>query len=157
MKTQNQFAEIKVSKVMSTHVQKLMPNDTIQEAVALMVDHGLTTIPIIDLEDKCIGILSRTDLTELFLQEDHELARVMDTDRLSMDWIHRTLETCDVRQVSELMTYEVAKIQESQNLFEASREMVRAKIHHLPVVDENEKLVGILSSFDIVKAIAESE
>jgi len=157
MKTQNQFAEIQVTKVMSTNVQKLMANDTVQEAVALMVDHGLNTIPIVDTEDRCIGILSRTDLTELFLQEDQELSRVLDTDRLSMEWIHRALETSDVAQVNELMTYEVAKIRESQNLYEASREMVRGKIHHLPVVDENEKIVGILSSFDIVKAVAESE
>lgn len=157
MKTQNQFTETKVSDVMSTHVHKLMANDTVQEAVALMVDHSLNTIPIVDSDDKCIGILSRTDMTELFLQEDHELARVLDTDRLSMDWIHRTLETSDVCQVNELMTYEVAKIRVDQNLHDASREMVRGKIHHLPVVDDNERIVGILSSFDIVKAVAEIE
>jgi CBS-domain-containing membrane protein len=154
MTTQNQLAEIQVSEIMSSHVQKLMADDTVQEAVALMVDHSLNSIPIVDSEDRCIGMLSRTDLTELFLQEDQELARVLDTDRLSMDWIHRALETSDVAQVKELMTYEVSKIQATQNLHEASREMVRGKIHHLPVVDENEKLVGILSSFDIVKAVA---
>jgi CBS domain-containing protein len=157
MTTQNQLAEIQVSEIMSSHVQKLMADDTVQEAVALMVDHSLNSIPIVDAEDRCIGMLSRTDLTELFLQEDHELARVMDTDRLSMDWINRALETSDVAQVKELMTYEVSKIQATQNLHDASREMVRGKIHHLPVVDENEKLVGILSSFDIVKAVANAD
>lgn len=157
MKTQNQLADIKVNHVMSTHVHRLMANDTVQEAVALMVDHGLNTIPIVDADDRCIGILSRTDLTELFLQEDHELSRVLDTDRLSMDWIHRTLETSDVCQVNELMTYEVAKIRANQNLNEASKEMVRGKIHHLPVVDDEDKIVGILSSFDVVKAVAEAE
>ena len=157
MTTQNQLAAIQVNEIMSTHVQKLMADDTVQEAVALMVDHSLNTIPIVDGEDRCIGILSRTDLTELFLQEDQELSRVLETDRLSMEWIHRALETSDVAQVKELMTYEVAKIQEKQNLYEAAREMVRGKIHHLPVIDENEKLVGILSTFDIVKAVAQAD
>ena len=155
MTTKNQFAEIHVNKVMSRHVHSLMVDDTIQDAVALMIDHDLTTIPIVDSETKCVGILSRSDLTELFLTEDQALARTMDTERLSMEWINRSLETCDVRQVNELMTYEVAQIRENQSLAEACREMARGRIHHLPVVDEAGKVVGILSSFDVVRAVAQ--
>jgi CBS-domain-containing membrane protein len=157
MKTQKQFAEIKIKDVMSNHVQTLMCDDTIQDAVALMIDNKFSTIPVVDAHDKCIGILSRSDVTEIFLREDHELARVLDTDRLSMDWIQGSLETCEIRQVKELMTYDVAQIRETQSISDACREMARNEIHHLPVVDEEGRVMGILSTLDIVKAVAESE
>ena len=156
MKTQKKLTEIKIKEIMSSRVQTLMSNDTIHDAVALMLDNGLTTIPVVDGEKKCIGILSRSDMNELFLQEDSELAHSYDTPRLSLEWINQSLETCDTRLVKELMTYDVATIGENQSLTEASQEMVRQKIHHLPVINDKEQISGIVSAFDVVKAVAES-
>jgi CBS-domain-containing membrane protein len=155
MKTQKKFTEIKIKEIMSTRVHTLMTNDTIHDAVAMMLDNGLTTIPIVDSENKCIGILSRSDMNELFLEEDSELAHTSETPRLSLAWINQSLETCDTRLVKELMTYEVATIGESQCLTDASQEMVRQRIHHLPVINDREQITGIVSAFDIVKAVAE--
>lgn len=157
MKTKKQFTEIKIKDVMSSHVQTLMCDDTIQDAVALMIENKFSTIPVVDSHNKCIGILSRSDVTELFLREDHELARVLDTDRLSMDWIQGSLETCEIRQVKELMTFDVAQIRDSQSIADACQEMSKNQIHHLPVVDEEDQVVGILSTLDIVKAVAQSD
>ena len=95
-------------------------------------------------------------MNELFLEEDSKLAQTNETPRLSLEWINQTLETCDTRLVHELMTYEVATIGENQTLIEASQEMVRQRIHHLPVVNDREQISGIVSAFDIVKAVAES-
>jgi len=157
MKTQKKFADIQINEIMSSRVQCLMSDDTIHDAVAMMIDNELSTVPVVDSENRCIGILSRSDMTELFLKEDNELANVLDTPRLSLQWLSQSIETSDVRLVKELMTYEVATIRANQTLKEASQEMVRQRIHHLPVVGENQHVTGIVSAFDIVKAVAESE
>ena len=156
MKTENRFTETKIKDIMSKRVYTLMNDETIHDAVAMMLDNGLTTIPVVDTENKCIGILSRSDINELFLEEDSELAQNYDTPRLSLAWINQTLETCDKRLVKEFMTYDVTTIGENQSLIEASQEMVRQRIHHLPVVSDREQISGIVSAFDIVKAVAES-
>ena len=155
MKTQKKFTEVKIKEIMSARVHSLMTDDTIHDAAAMMLDNGLTTVPVIDSDNKCIGILSRSDMTELFLKEDNELAHVLDAPRLSLEWLNQSLETADVRLVKELMTYDVATIGADQTLKEASQEMVRQRIHHLPVIDEKEHVAGIVSAFDIVKAVAE--
>ena len=157
MKTKNSFADAKVNEVMTRRVHSLMQNDTIQDAVALMLDNRLSAIPVVDSGNHCIGIISRADLTEVFLQEDQELSRESENDRLSLEWINRSLDTCDVRMVKELMTYEVTQIQEDQSLPEACKEMVKKRIHHLPVVNSENVVVGFLSSFDVVKAVSEHE
>ena len=74
MKTHNKLTEIRVKEIMSSKVQCLMTDDTIYNAVAMMIDDGLSTVPVVAEDNRCIGILSRSDLTELFLKEDNELS-----------------------------------------------------------------------------------
>jgi len=154
MKTQNKFADMKVNEIMSDRVHTLNVNDTLKDALAMMLEHQLTTVPVVDLDHRCVGILSRSDMTELFLEQDGELSNMLDTP-LSMQRLYRSLETCDVRNVSELMTYEVVSIEDGKSLTEACQQMTRQRIHHMPVVDENGRLIGIVSTFDVVKAVAD--
>ncbi len=154
MKTQNKFADMKVNEIMSDRVHTLNVNDTLKDALAMMLEHQLTTVPVVDLDHRCVGILSRSDMTELFLEQDGELSSMLDTP-LSMQRLYRSLETCDVRNVSELMTYEVVSIEDGKSLTEACQQMTRQRIHHMPVVDENGRLIGIVSTFDVVKAVAD--
>lgn len=154
MKTQNKFADMKVNEIMSDRVHTLNVNDTLKDALAMMLEHQLTTVPVVDLDHRCVGILSRSDMTELFLEQDGELSNMLDTP-LSMQRLYRSLETCDLRNVSELMTYEVVSIEDGKSLTEACQQMTRQRIHHMPVVDENGRLIGIVSTFDVVKAVAD--
>lgn len=154
MKTQNPISNVQISEAMTRRVETLSPSDTIKDAVTLMMDSKLSTVPVVDGENRCIGILSRNDLTEMFLNEDNVLASVLDTDRLSLEWLNRSLDTGDVKMVKELMTYDVTTLRSDQNLSDACREMTRHKIHHLPVVDDQNKVIGIVSTFDVVTSIA---
>lgn len=156
MKTKQSITEVKIVDIMTSNVETLSPGDTIQDAVRLMVEFNITTVPVVNFENKCVGILSRSDLTEMFMEEDSELSRVIDMDRLSLEWLHRSLDTGDSRQVKELMTYEVKSIRDDQNLIAACRLMAELHIHHLPVVDANDSVVGIVSAFDVVNAVARS-
>jgi predicted transcriptional regulator len=154
MNTLEKLGNAKVRDLMTRHLVSIMMDDTIQEVARIFLEHGLSTVPVISSNDKCIGIISRKDLTELFLKEDEELSRLMDTDRLSLEWFNRSTDTTNVRKVKELMTDNVSVIKADDTLPEACREMVRNRVHHLPVVDENEQVIGMLSTFDVVDAIA---
>ena len=141
---------------MSTHVETLMVDDKISDALSMMLDAGLTTAPVINVHSKCVGILSRSDLTNMLLEEDGELANLLDSS-LTFGRFCESLETCDSRSVSEMMTYEVKTINQQQSAADACRLMTDQKIHHLPVVDDDGKVVGIISTFDVVRAVAEAE
>ena len=77
-----------------------------------------------------------------------------DLNALSFNWLAQSIETSDTRQVKELMTHEVTTIPENATLADACKAMSKLKVHHLPVVGEGQKLVGIISSFDVVNAVA---
>lgn len=155
MKTETEsLASTPVKSVMSKHVEYLMMDDSISDALSRMIDQGLTTAPVVNSEDKCVGILSRSDLTDVLLDEDGELARILDTS-VTFGRFLESLETCESRKVSEMMTYEVETIGDTASVVDACKIMSNKKIHHLPVVNADQKVVGIVSSFDVVKAIAE--
>ena len=155
MASVNNVATLTVADIMTDKVETLSASDTIKFAASLMVDSQVTTIPVVDGKQHCIGILSRTDLTEMFLSEDEALSSALDSDRLSAEWLNRSLDTSESRLVKEFMNYEVATIRSDKTVSAACKEMVKRKIHHLPVVDESDVVVGIVSTFDIVKAVAQ--
>ncbi len=156
MKTGNPFTDIPVSQVMTREVQSLRAGDSIRDAVGMMLENRLNTVPVVDLANNCIGMLSRSDLTEQFLQEDSELSRMMD-EGPSMEWLYRTLDTSDAQLVQEFMVPDVTTVREDQSLSETCRIMAKQEIHHLPVVDERQQVRGIVSAFDVVRAVAECD
>ena len=156
MSTPTSATDLTAADLMTNKVHTVMVNDSIQDAIVLMVDNQLTTLPVISGDEECIGMLSRSDLNELFLDEDNELSRLSDPGGFSVGWLNGSLETLQGRQVQEFMTMNVTRIEPAQSLKKVCQEMKRHNIHHLPVVDDGNKLVGIVSAFDVVKAIAEN-
>lgn len=56
--------------------------------------------------------------------------------------------------VEDVMTYKVAKIMEDSSIEEAAKLMLEEKVTHLPVTVNNDKLIGIVTAWDISKAVA---
>ena len=112
---------------MSTNLLTAAPSDSIAEAQATMKDERIRHLPVVD-GGKLLGIVSNRDL-----DASGEAAAVESamTPRKKM---HTTDAYDSVRAAAELMC--------------------REKISALPVL-QGEKLVGIVTSFDVVRAIAE--
>ena len=64
---------------MTKHVEVVSPADTIKFAANLMLDGKMNTIPVVNGQKQLVGILSRSDLTEMFIQEDDALSNALDS------------------------------------------------------------------------------
>ncbi len=60
-------------------------------------------------------------------------------------------------RVSDLMKTELAVVNEDASVAEAIVELADAHVHGVPVLDRRERIVGVLSSSDILQTAAESE
>lgn len=58
-------------------------------------------------------------------------------------------------KINEIMTDNVLSIRKDHNFTEACRLMQQLRIHHLPVVDEKEALIGMFSANDALKAFSD--
>jgi CBS domain-containing protein/RNA polymerase-binding transcription factor DksA len=113
------------------------------EALDRMVDHGVRHLPVVDARDRVIGIVSIDDLRAAF-PFDVSLARPPGSD-----------ERTSARDgsVAGTMTWAPRTIRADARLEEAARELSAHRIGCLPVVDEEDRLVGILSETDALRAL----
>ena len=56
-------------------------------------------------------------------------------------------------KVAEIMTHKVITIHPSQTIYEAMELMTNHRIRHLPVVDQEEKVIGVISLGDVVREV----
>jgi len=112
----------------------ISPEATVLEAISLMADKGIGAVVVTD-QDKVVGIISERDYTR----------KVMLMERTSKE-----------TSVSEIMTAKVLTVTKSTSVEDCLGLMTDRHLRHLPVV-ENDKLVGLISIGDLVKAIMDDQ
>lgn len=143
-----EFDSIPIGTLMSPQVACIRIDDSIHEALEEMVDLNFSAMPVVNHAGVCVGLLSRTDLADFFLQLDRQAARADFVRGLDMD------DGYAIR-VRELMTHDPLTISADESVVEAARLMAQHRIHHLPVVDREGLVVGFVSSLDIARCVAE--
>jgi CBS domain-containing protein len=143
---------------MAVHVVAVNPGDSINEALQLMVENRVSALPVVDGHDRCVGVISSTDLLMLAQQLGGELEALHTTEGLAHALLIEKLEHSGFtdQTVQELMTPTAVEIEPSATLVAAAGSMVRNRVHHLAVTEKGHKLVGIVSTMDILGALAES-
>jgi len=148
---------LQAKEVLKRDVVTVGADDTLQTALELMADNHLTALPVIDHQGGCEGILSAADIVEAardINDELHDLGRV---NEVSYQWLRDNLEEHDMGRhtVGEFMTRNVSTITPEATLPAVAREMLQHRVHRLPVVDQRGKLLGIISTMDVLAAFVE--
>jgi acetoin utilization protein AcuB len=114
----------------------------IEDALKIMRDHGVRRLPVLDRNEKLVGIVSDKDLL---------YASPSPATSLSVHELHYLLSKLTVKDV---MSAPVIKVTEYTPLEEAARIMTDNKIGGLPVM-RDDKLVGIITETDMFKIFLE--
>jgi CBS domain-containing protein len=148
---------LRVKDVLTKEVVAVHADDTVQDALRLMVENHVSALPVVNARDTCVGILSATDLMGLTRDLNEELSGLGDAEFVTQSLIDRVAEQdFGRRRVHELMTEVVETVGPEAPLAAAARAMLRHQVHRLPVVNERQRLVGIVSTTDVMGAFADS-
>ncbi|MFD1439237.1 CBS domain-containing protein [Acinetobacter terrae] len=126
-------AQVLQDKIEQT-IFTISPEATVLEAISLMANKGIGAVVVTD-QDKVVGILSERDYTR----------KIMLMERTSKE-----------TSVSEIMTAKVLTVTKSTSVEDCLGLMTDRHLRHLPVV-ENDKLIGLISIGDLVKAVMEDQ
>ncbi len=149
------FSQIRVKDVMSKHVVSVNPDDSLHEALDLICENRVSALPVVDAHGHCIGMLSTSDLINLTHELDDELQNLGRASGTKPQWlIEQLTQALGSERVSEQMTENAATIHQEVPVCEAAATMVRNRVHRLPVTDDHNKLLGIISTMDIMSAVA---
>jgi CBS domain-containing protein len=113
----------------------------IEEAERLILDHGVSGLPVVDRDGDVLGVVSQTDFMHL-----------ADPDVRSL--IHH--KASGIR-VGEIMSRPPVTVGVSTPLVEAARRMVSERVHRVVVVDDEQRPLGVLSAMDFVTLFAERQ
>ncbi|MDR2816951.1 MAG: IMP dehydrogenase [Proteiniphilum sp.] len=104
----------------------ITPDRKVSDALAMMSEFKIGGIPVVDRDNKLVGIVTNRDLR-----------------------FEKSME----KQISEVMTKEnLVTTRQTANLEDAAEILQQYKIEKLPVVDSNNKLIGLITYKDITKA-----
>jgi CBS domain-containing protein len=121
-----------VGRVMSPEVVQIDSESPVAKAARVMLENKIESLPVIKNHKDMVGIITSSDLFRVI---EEELPR---------------LETQS--PVRNYMSYEPVTITPDQSLLEVHRIMGWKRIRVLPVLDESEELVGIITRTDVMSA-----
>jgi len=141
------------SQIMTRNVATVSPETPVHQAVEMMLQRGISGLPVVDAGGVLVGIVTEGDLlrrTELDTQRKRPrwLEFFVGPGQMAEEYV-RTAG----RKVGEVMTPEVRSVSEDTSLSEVVATMERHRIKRLPVVHDG-KVVGILSRANLLRALA---
>jgi len=118
-----------VREVMTTNVKTVRPFSTVKDVVQKMNKFGIGSVVVVE-EDRPVGIITERDIMRNIGEQFFDPSLV---------------------KVKDIMSTQLVTISGDVSVEEAARLMASRKIKKLPVV-EDEKLVGIVTSMDVMRA-----
>src|SRR5262249_18504818 len=106
---------------------------------------------VVDKDHQCVGVLSTTDFLSL-TKDGHACHPSVCT-----DWGVVELEQLPEDEIRQYMTADPVTVPPSMGICRLARQMVDAHIHRVIVVDRESRPIGIVTSTDLLAALAQAE
>ncbi len=150
---------LKASDVMTRNPVTLQGGESIASAVETLERHQITGAPVVDSEGRLIGVLSLWDVVRSRQGGGELLGRSGEVFRQNGDALQkapenaRSLRFAAGGSVIDCMSPTMSGVSPDQLLVEVARKMCIAHWHRVPVIGADGKLIGIISTMDVLAAL----
>lgn len=144
------LTHMNVRDVMTTQVISVRAETPLKEVARILAEHGISGVPVVDDAQQVLGIVSEAD----FLMKEQPSERRSPSlvawlfDRAAAQRVEEKLHATTAGQI---MSRPPVTIGAGRPLREAAVAMMRNKINRLPVLDDEGRLVGIVTRADLVE------
>ncbi|MGI5452115.1 CBS domain-containing protein [Streptomyces sp. CA-249302] len=125
-----------VGEVMTREVVGAHRDTPFKDVARLLDEHRISGLPVVDHDDKVVGVISGTDLIR------RQAARPV---------------TGRAPTAGDLMSTPAITVHPEQRVPEAARVMERHGVERLPVVDEEDRLIGIATRRDLLRVFLRTD
>lgn len=132
------FRAAQAKDLMTTGIVSVRGNATLDEAIRLMTERGLSAVPVINEAGRPSGVLSRTDILVHSRELQHSTAT-------------GTAAEAAATRVSDHMTPAIFTVPLDMPARDVIRHMVQMNVHQLFVIDQDDSLLGVINALDILR------
>lgn len=150
------FCDLRAKDVMQSELVVVHASDPLREVERVLVDAQVSAVPVLDDEEHLLGIVSMRDVVSRYA-DDHELPADADPDTFD-DEIDET-ETVAFQRLGDepcagdVMATDLVTVGPNAMLPDVAARMVDHRVHRVLVKDQ-QKLVGLISTMDLLGALA---
>jgi CBS domain-containing protein len=132
---------MRAEEIMTRTVYSVRPETSLKEVATILVRRGIHGMPVVDGEGVVVGMITEADLID---------AQVVPDPRLHA---RRDLRVDDhpPSTAGEVMSTRVVAARVGADLADLARMMLSAHLTRVPVVDEDDRLIGLVSRHDLVR------
>jgi CBS domain-containing protein len=135
-----------VREVMTADPASVQPDTSIKEALGLLAELRVTSLPVVTANREVCGVASEADLIRDLLPRDRRAHEIPPTDTRTPP-----------KAVGDVMSGHPVTVHADTDLVEAIELMTSTTVKSLPVVDRKGRLEGMLSRSDIVRLLARAD
>lgn len=127
--------DIFVARLMSSPVRSVSPDTLVETAAQRMLEAGIGSVVVTDEAGHLEGILTSTDFVRIVAERRPK----------------------DETPVSEYMSTDVVVTTAQESITAAADTMVERGVHHVPVVDDDDTVIGMITTTDLTAYISHVE
>ncbi|MXV61730.1 CBS domain-containing protein [Natronorubrum sp. JWXQ-INN-674] len=127
--------DIFVARIMSPSLHTVSPDTLVEDAAQSMLENKIGSVVVTDDDNQLEGILTTTDFVRIVAERKPK----------------------DQTPVSTYMTEDVITASAQDSIRDAADVMVEHGFHHLPVVDEDEGVIGMVTTSDLASYLSREE
>ena len=139
------FDGVTAARLMRTPIEPLRPDTMLDAAAKILAESGYKSLPVVDEDGRVIGMLTQTDFLKRLNSKNflELLLKMLDS---SFEFAHRCHET----PVRAAMTQPAVSVREDAGVLQITEAFSRHGGRSMPVVDADDRLVGLLQRKDFV-------
>jgi CBS-domain-containing membrane protein len=145
---------LKAIDLMSSDLVLIPQEMSLQGAAHMLARAQVSGAPVVDEWGRCVGVLSTTDFMRWAETGPPGKEELLPEPEFCSDWQVLDLETLPKESVRQFMTSDPVTVSPTVPIQELSRIMLDAHIHRVVVVDSQHRPIGVISSTDVLAAVA---
>lgn len=152
-------ARTPLKEIISSGLISINPRSTLREALAVMLENRVTALPVVDVRRHCVGVISVSDLLGAAKDLNDELNALSETGGFDHEALVEKLEHADLltEQVQDWMSTDPISVGIEDSVQHAAKLILRHRVHRLVVLDEQRRVVGVVSTMDLLAAYVEGD
>jgi CBS-domain-containing membrane protein len=154
--TSKPLLALTAADMMSRDVTMVPRAMSLRAAAHLLSETHISGAPVVDDRGECVGVLSATDFMHSVGYGERSVSRPIYSNPgcFHTAWQVEDAETLPTDEVGNYMTGDPVTVPPSTSIAELARMMTDAHIHRIIVVDARHRPIGVVSSTDVLAAVA---
>lgn len=144
----------RIQDVMTPNPIFVHADATPRQVARLFVEHNISGVPVVDHQRRVIGVVSKTDLLNWCVRGGLGFGAPDPLQQLADNGIGTRVQIADLGIVTDFMTNHPLTAGPNDLLSDAAVRMGEHGVHRLIVVDEQDQLLGVITSLDVMRALS---